>query len=399
MRARLDALQKIQTLRESAQYDLACACGGTGRSRGPYGRWIYPSALPDGKKVFLFKVLLSNVCINDCQYCANRAQRPFSRTSFGVDELANLFMRLWTQGRVGGLFLSSGVLGGVDATMERMIKVVEILRLKHRFRGYIHLKILPGARFSLVERAVQLATRVSVNLEAPNQDRLSRIAGEKDFDEDLLLRMKWAQTIIQQDFASTTKSQTTQFVVGAAGESDHEILGQTDHLYREMDLARVYFSAFQPVSQTPLEDKKPTPPLREHRLYQADFLLRRYGFHFQELVFDVQGNLPATADPKMIWALSHPEHFPVEVNRAEESQLLRVPGIGPRSARKIASIRTRHNLHNLEELKGAGVWVKRAAPFLIVNGRRKASLQRDLFDEIKPTSGYSPTTRGLFVPA
>jgi predicted DNA-binding helix-hairpin-helix protein len=211
--------------------------------------------------------------------------------------------------------------------------------------------------------------------------------------------MKWAQTIIQKDFASTTKSQTTQFVVGAAGESDQEILGQTDSLYREMDLARVYFSAFQPVTQTPLENQRPTPPLREHRLYQADFLLRRYGFHFRELVFDVQGNLPATADPKMIWALSHPEHFPVEVNRAEESQLLRVPGIGPRSARKIASLRSRHNLRNLEELKGAGVWVKRAAPFLIVNGRRKASLQRDLFDEIKPTSSYSPTTRGLFVPA
>lgn len=393
----LDALQKIQTLGESAQYDLACACGGTGRSRGPYGRWIYPSALPDGKSVFLFKVLLSNVCINDCQYCANRAQRSFPRTSFGVDELVNTFMHLWTQGRVEGLFLSSGVIREVDSTMERMIKVVEVLRFKHRFRGYIHLKILPGASFSLVERAVQLATRVSVNLEAPNQERLSQIAGEKDFNEDLILRMKWAQTIIKRDFAASSKSQTTQFVVGAAGESDQEILGQSDRLYREMDLARVYFSAFQPVSKTPLEDLSPTPPLREHRLYQADFLLRRYGFHFRELVFDLQGNLPAAADPKMIWALNHPEHFPVEVNKAEESQLLRVPGIGPRSARKIISKRTKDTLHNLEALKGAGVWVKRAAPFLIVNGRRKASLQRDLFDQISPTLSYSPPARDLFV--
>jgi putative DNA modification/repair radical SAM protein len=375
----LDTLQKIQTLGQAAQFDLACACGGPGRTRGPHDRWIYPSTLPDGRNVFLFKVLLSNACTNDCRYCVNRVQRSFRRTSFSSQELADLFVRLWGQRRVEGLFLSSGVMGEVDTTMEKMIQAVEILRFKHRFRGYVHLKILPGASFSLVERAVQLATRVSVNLEAPNQERLVYIAGQKNFQEDLFLRMRWAQQIIRRDFLGTSKSQTTQFVVGAAGESDREILGQTERLYREMDLARVYFSAFQPIPGTPLEGQSPTLPLREHRLYQADFLLRRYGFRFQDLVFDLQGNLPTAADPKMVWALNHPERFPLEVNQAEEAELLRVPGIGPRSARRIVNIRARERFRSLEELRRTGARVKRAAPFLLLNGRQNPSLQGDLF--------------------
>ena len=220
----VDALHKIRTLSQSAQYDLACACGGTGRVRGIDDRWIYPAALPDGGSVFLLKVLLSNACANDCSYCVNRASNAFRRTTFSAEELAGSFLRLWESGRVGGLFLSSGIIGGSDRTMERMIKTVEILRLKHRFRGYIHLKILPGAGYNLVERAVQLATRVSINLEAPNQNRLSRIAGDKDFRQDLLLRMKWIKSIIKKEYSRTSKSQTTQFVVGAADESDREIV-------------------------------------------------------------------------------------------------------------------------------------------------------------------------------
>ncbi len=377
----MDPLRKIQILGESAQYDISCACGGTGRTRSASGRWIYPSTLPDGGSVFLLKVLLSNACMNDCGYCANRASRDCLRYSFGVDELAELFTRLRLKGRVGGLFLSSGVVDSANATMERMIKVVEIVRFKHRFRGYIHLKILPGAGFSLVERAVQLATRVSVNLEAPNPERLSRLAKGKKFHKDLLVPMKWVQSLIRKDFAGTTKSQTTQFVVGASREKDIEILEQTDRLYREMNLARVYFSAFQPVADTPLEHLSPTPPLREHRLYQADFLLRRYGFQFGELCFDADGNLPVDADPKMIWALNHPEQFPLELNRADESQLLRVPGIGLRSAKKIVTVRARGKIHGLEELRGLGVWTKRAAPFLLIDGQWKLSHQLDLFKD------------------
>jgi predicted DNA-binding helix-hairpin-helix protein len=375
----VDALQKIQALGESAQYDLSCACGGTGRVRGPLDRWIYPAVLPDGGQTFLFKVLLSNACSSNCQYCENSAERRFRRTSFGTDELADLFLKLYAQGRVGGLFLSSGVVGHPDATMERMIRTVEILRLRHRWRGYIHLKVLPGASFSLVERAVQLATRVSVNLEAPNQKRLSRIAEKKDFGEDLLLRMKWIRDIIQRQYPGTSRSQTTQFVVGAAGETDREILSRTDLLYRDMDLARVYFSAFQPIAGTPLENHSVTPPLREHRLYQADFLLRRYGFQFQDLIFDLGGDLSEEADPKTVWARNHPEFFPLEINRADQAQLLRVPGIGPLSAKRIVRSRTRTRFSDLEELRGLGVWTKRAAPYLLINGRLRGSAQTDLF--------------------
>jgi putative DNA modification/repair radical SAM protein len=377
----MDALQKIRTLSRSAQYDLACACGGTGRVRGVDDRWIYPAALPDGQSVFLLKVLLSNACTNDCHYCVNRASHAFRRTTFSAGELAGLFVRLWESGRVGGLFLSSGVVRDSDVTMERMIQTVEILRLHHHFRGYVHLKILPGASYSLVERAVQLATRVSVNLEAPNAERLDRIATGKDFRNDLLLRMQWAQKLIAQHYAGTSKSQTTQFVVGAADESDREILGQTERLYCGMNLARVYFSAFQPIAGTPLEERVPTTPLREHRLYQADFLLRKYGFRFAELVFDRQGNLPDVADPKTIWARYHPELFPLEINRAEENELLRVPGIGPASARKIVRGRARNRFHRLEELRGVGVWIRRAAPFVLIDGRRANSSQLGLFPD------------------
>jgi putative DNA modification/repair radical SAM protein len=380
----VDALQKIRTLSQSAQYDLACACGGTGRVRGIDDRWIYPAALPDGQSVFLLKVLLSNACANDCRYCVNRASHPFRRTSFSSEELAGSFIRLWESGRVGGLFLSSGVVGGADRTMERMIKTVEILRLKHRFRGYVHLKILPGAGYSLVERAVQLATRVSVNLEAPNRERLDRIATGKDFQQDLLLRMRWARELIARQPGRRSKSQTTQFVVGAADETDREILEQTERLYRGMNLARVYFSAFQPVPGTPLDDRPPAPPLREHRLYQADFLLRTYGFDFAELAFDGSGNLPESADPKTIWARNHPEFFPLEINRAERRELLRIPGIGPASARTIVRARMRNRFHSLEELRGAGVWTRRAAPFILIDGRLGGSSQLDLFADSKP---------------
>jgi len=379
----MDTLEKIQTLSQSAQYDLACACGDTGRVRSPLNRWIYPSVLPDGNRVFLFKVLLSNACVNDCRYCVNRADHHFQRTSFGSEELANVFLRLCAQGRVEGLFLSSGIVGSPDATMERIIRVAEILRLRHRFRGYMHLKVLPGASFSLVERAVQLATRVSVNLEAPNQEQLSRLSSGKDFHRDLIRPMRWIQEIIDRDHAGTSKSQTTQFVVGAAGETDQEILIQTEQLYRQMHLARAYFSAFQPIPGTPLEDHSPALPLREHRLYQADFLLRRYGFCLDELIFDRDGSLPVGADPKTLWALSHPERFPVEINRADELELLRIPGIGPASAKKIIRYRAKGRFHNIEELRALGVWTRRAAPFLLIDGRLGGSNQVSIFAEIR----------------
>ena len=368
----MDTWRKIELLGRSAQHDLCGEVCGTEahRVRDDLGRWIYPAVLPDGKKVYLLKVLLTNACENDCFYCANRASRNFRRLSFAPEELARAFDAMYRRGLVKGLFLSSGVCGA-DRTMDRMIATVELLRRKYAFPGYIHLKILPGASPAHIERAVELATRVSVNLEAPNPARLARIAPQKDFEAELLEPMRRVSSLIAEGEGRLAPAgQTTQFVVGAAGESDRELLSATERLYRELGLARVYFSAFQPVPDTPLDGHPPTPLLREHRLYQSDWLLRKYGFSLDDLVFDEKGNLPREADPKLMWALAHPERFPVEVNRASREELLRVPGIGPRSASRIVRLRRRGKFRHLSDLRKIGVVVKRAAPFVLLDGKR-----------------------------
>jgi putative DNA modification/repair radical SAM protein len=368
----VDTRQKIEVLGRSAQYDLCGQACGTeaSRVRDDLDRWIYPAVLPDGKRINLLKVLLTNACENDCHYCANRASRNFRRLSFTPEELAHTFDQMHRKGLVRGLFLSSGVCNAAR-TMDRMIAAVELVRRRYAFTGYVHLKILPGATFAHVERAVQLANRVSVNLEAPNPERLARIAPPKDFTAHLLQPLHWATRLIAEGKGQRASvSQTTQFIVGAAGETDRELLSTTARLYREVDLARVYFSAFQPIADTPLEDHPPTPPLREHRLYQSDFLLRQYGFTFEDLVFDDSGNLPSEADPKLTWAQAHPERFPVEVNRASREELLRIPGIGPTSASRILKLRRRGSFCELSDLRKIGAVAKRAAPFILLNGKQ-----------------------------
>ncbi|MFQ5857701.1 MAG: radical SAM protein [Anaerolineae bacterium] len=368
----MDTRQKIEVLGRSAQYDLCGEACGTeaNRVRDDLGRWIYPAVLPDGKRINLLKILLTNACENNCYYCANRAGRNFRRLSFTPEELAHTFDQMHRKGLVKGLFLSSGVCNAVR-TMDRMIATVELVRRRYAFPGYVHLKILPGATFAHVERAVQLANRVSVNLEAPSPERLARIAPPKDFTAHLLQPLHWANRLIEEGQGRLASvSQTTQFVVGAAGESDRELLSTTARLYREVDLARVYFSAFQPIVDTPLEDHPPTPPLREHRLYQSDFLFRQYGFTFEDLVFDDSGNLPSEADPKLMWAQAHPECFPVEVNRASREELLRVPGIGPTSASRIIKLRRKGKFCELSDLRKIGAVAKRAAPFILLNGEQ-----------------------------
>ncbi len=368
----MDTLEKLSALGEEARYDLCCGACGTQASRrkDDIGRWIYPAVMPDGKKVALLKILQTNVCENNCYYCATRRDNDVRRTAFSPDELARAFEELALRGRVQGLFLSSGIAGSPTRSMDRMLATAEIVRRKQGFRGYIHLKILPGSSRAHVEQAMLLADRVSVNLEAPGPDRLSRIAPDKDFFGGLMQMMRWVHEIRQGNEALRRVSQTTQLVVGAAQESDAEILRTAARLYREFGLSRVYYSAFQPQPGTPLAELPPTPPLREHRLYQCDFLLRQYGFALADLPFDDSGFLSLSADPKTAWAMRHPQHFPVEVNRAALEQLLRVPGIGPKTARLVLQARKQGRIRTLRDLKQLGADADRAAPYVLLDGKR-----------------------------
>jgi putative DNA modification/repair radical SAM protein len=405
----MDLVQKVEALGESAQYDACNSCGlRESRRQDALGRWIYPAALPNGGTIRLLKVLLTNACEKNCYYCGIRARRDVPRTSFTPDELARGFDQMNRAGLVDGLFLSSAVCSGADPTMDGMIACVELLRGRYAFSGYVHLKLLPGCSEAHIERAVQLAHRVSVNLEAPNAERLARIAPHKVFFDELTRPMQIASRLLSQSSSPQPPSsfsslrppallpsplphlslseakerggrrggllapagQTTQFVVGAAGESDQEILSTTWGLYRDLGLVRAYFSAFQPVPGTPLDSLPPTPAWREHRLYQADWLLRFYGFGFDDLVFDAAGNLPRQADPKRLYGLRHPEQFPVEVNRASRAELLRVPGIGPQSAARILQGRRQGKLRQLEDLARTGADAARAAPFVLLDGKR-----------------------------
>ena len=365
----MDRQAKMDLMARAAQYDLCAGCGTqTSRVRDEIGRWIYPAALPDGRHVALLKVLQSNLCENDCFYCANRRSREGARGEFSPEELAWSFDHLVQRRRAQGLFLSSAVCGSVDRTMERMIATVELVRVKYQFKGYVHLKLLPGTDEATVERAVRLADRVSVNLEAPNPERLLRLSGDKAFKQDLIQPLNLAKGFRDAGLGARA-GLTTQFVVGAAGESDQEILSTVSDLYRTTGLARAYFSAFQPVPATPLENLPATPPLREHRLYQSDFLLRQYGFALPDLTFGDDGNLVSDTDPKMAWARRHPECFPVEVNRASREQLLRVPGIGPRSVSRILAMRRQGQFRCLEDLRATGAVATRAAEFVLLDGR------------------------------
>jgi predicted DNA-binding helix-hairpin-helix protein len=367
----LDIVQKIETLGQSAQYDLCNACGSASRKRDDLGRWIYPAALPDGGLVRVLKILMTNVCAKNCYYCGIRAGWDVPRTSFGPEELAQAFDRMYRADLVDGLFLSSGVGAGASQAMDRMIACVELLRTRYSFSGYVHLKMLPGVSEAHIERAVQLAHRVSVNLEAPNADRLGIIAPHKDFFDELSRPMRVAKRLIDASEGRVAPAgQTTQFVVGAAGEPDREILSTAAQLYSKLGLKRAYYSAFQPVRGTPLEGVPPVPAWREHRLYQADWLLRFYGFTFDDLVFDSAGHLPRKADPKMMYARVHPELFPVEVNWATREELLRVPGLGPRSVARLMRWRQEGTLRELADLQKAGAMPERAAAYVSLAGKR-----------------------------
>lgn len=332
-----------------------------------FSRWIYPASLPGGRIAPILKLLMENACIGSCAYCAHSQGGNYEIVSITPDELSRIFMELFQKKLVLGLFLSSTISSTPNRTMEKIIKTAEIIRNRYKFSGYIHLKIMPGSDSSYVEEAVRLADRISLNLEAPTPERLSMIASQKDFIQDIIKPMKIVKNLILEG-KGCAKNQTTQFVVGAADESDYEILKITDWLYKKINLHRAYFSAFRPIKDTPLQNHPPTTPIREYRLYQADFLLRKYGFSLSDIILEKDGNLPLQYDPKTAWVLNHPEKFPMEINKASYHELIKIPGIGPISARSIVTIRTKQKFHSHEELKAIGI-LKKAIPFLLINGR------------------------------
>jgi len=275
------------------------------------------------------------------------------------------------------LFLSSGIIKGGVSTQDRILDTAEVLRHKLGWRGYLHLKIMPGAEKAQVERAMQLADRISVNLEGPNTKRLQQLAPLKQFMEELLQPLQWAEEIRRSQPAGEGwngrwPSLTTQFVVGAVGESDLELLTTAGYLYQKLRLSRTYFSGFHPIDDTPLAEQPAVNPWREHRLYQASFLLRDYGFDMEEMPFNQEGNLPLEVDPKLGWAKANLLHEPVEVNRADREDLLRVPGIGPKGANAILHARRRGRLRDLQDLRQIGVVTSRLAPFVLLDGYRPA---------------------------
>lgn len=337
-------------------------------------KFIYP-AVGKGGCVRLFKVLQTNFCEGNCYYCANRKDRDFTRISFSPQELARLFISYYRKGLVDGLFLSSAIYSSPNRSQEETFKTIWLLRKKYGYRGYIHYKVLPGSDEALIERCARFVDRLSINLEAPSPVYLEKLSPSKNFSTQLISGLKKISQINKEK--PLTAGITTQLVVGAAGESDKEIIDLSYSLYRKYNLWRVYYSGFMPIEDTPLENTPPCPPLREFRLYQADFLLRGYGFKPEELPFERNGNLPQDKDPKLAWAMTHREKFPVEINKADYWELLRVPGIGKISAKRIVKMRRESKIVNLKELKATGCVVKRARNFITINGKFYPSDKED----------------------
>jgi predicted DNA-binding helix-hairpin-helix protein len=345
--------------------------------------FVHPAQLPNGRKILLLKTLLSSACERDCFYCPFRAGRDFRRATFNPDEFAGLFSKLNQSGAAEGVFLSSGVAGGGVRTQDKLLDTAEILRRKYQYRGYLHLKIMPGAEKDQVYRAMQLADRLSVNLEAPNTERLAKLAPHKIFMGELLQPLKWIEEIRRSVPAykfwnGRWPSTVTQFVAGGSDESDLELLTTTTWLNKNVRLKRAYFSAFHPVRDTPMENKAAVDPLREHRLYQASFLLRDYGFDLEDLPFTTNSNLPLSTDPKQAWAQLYLLHAPIEINKADKRELIRIPGIGLKGADAILNARRIGRLKDLSALKRLGVIAERAAPYVLLDGK-KSALQMALF--------------------
>src|SRR4030095_6879323 len=362
----MDAIGTLKML--SGQMDLEHAEESKGEPTKPAcftpkeqrAAFIQPAQLPNGKQIKLLKTLLSSACERDCYYCPFRAGRDFRRATFKPQEFADLFMKLHQSNMAEGIFLSSGIAAGGANTQNRILDTAEILRKKLGFRGYLHLKIMPGAEKGQVERLMQLADRVSINLEAPNKERLTKLAPHKNFYEELFRPLKWVEEIRKSQPAykgwnGRWPSAVTQFVAGGSDESDLELLTTTGWLMKNVRIKRAYYSAFFPIRDTPMENKAAVNPVREHRLYQASFLLRDYGFDLEDMPFLQDGNLPLPTDPKLAWAQQNLKDKPLEINKAERLELLRMPGIGLKGADAILQARRKSKLRDLTALRKLGI--------------------------------------------
>lgn len=382
---------------------------------------VVPVRTPGGT-IPLMRVMVTNACSLGCRYCATRCGRKFTRTAVTPEEIARSFVDLHRRGRATGLFLTSGIPGRPVAAQDRLLAAAEILRERYGYRGYLHLKLMPGAEPAQIERAVALASRVSINLEAPTADTLRHLAPEKRLDQHLLPTLVTAGRFAREariaraeatrrasaavlarlrdparrDPGGAPSGVTTQFVVGAAGERDRDTLGLISRLARQGLLHHAHFSPFVPVRDTPMEGDAPAPEAQALRLYQSERLMREYGFGFEDLVFDADGNLPLDADPKLAWALAHPERFPVALESATREELLRVPGIGPRSAARLLETRGSTVIRGAGDLTKAGAVASRAAPFLTLRGRllghRDPAVQLTLWPGGRPTFAFAIET-------
>jgi putative DNA modification/repair radical SAM protein len=392
----MDTLRKLAILADAAKYDASCASSGAGKRNSvksggigsTEGAGICHSYTPDGRCVSLLKILLTNFCIYDCAYCVNRVSSNVQRARFSVDEVVALTMDFYKRNYIEGLFLSSGIIRNADYTMERMVDVARMLRQEHRFAGYIHLKTIPEASPELLAAAGRYADRLSINIELPTEDGLASYAPEKSMPSirgamgELSWRIEEAKearkataTLPLADPAPRTRKpraprfapagQSTQMIVGADGASDLQILGAADNLYGNYHMRRVYYSAFSPIPDASKTLPLQAPPLaREHRLYQADWLLRFYGYGVEEITDTTQGGmLDLDIDPKMAWAIRHPERFPVDVNTAPKELLLRIPGLGVRNVKRVLMAR-RHGRLRVADVARLRAPMSKLLPFV-----------------------------------
>lgn len=346
----MNIFDKISILGPSAQYDT-CGPKDFGQTSDVPG--VYEAKVAGGHTCKLFKVLQTNVCKNNCKYCAWRQDRDTPRVSTTPDEMASAFASAWRRKLVHGLFLSSGIAGSAESTMDKLIDTATVLRQKIGYSGYIHLKLMPGASAASIRESLRLANRVSLNIEAPTEADLQALSPDKDLKKDFFYTLSLIKAEVNKlKFGGKRPpSLTTQFVVGAGEENDRKIVSSAQFLYKNFGLYRAFYSAFRPVPDTPLAGKPAASLTREHRLYQADFLLRQYRFTPYDIPFDTAGFLPETTDPKTLWASQHPEYYPVNLNTADYWTLLKIPGLGPTSAKKIVSLRRQSRIRRFSDLE------------------------------------------------